>query len=209
MERSTASPKRPWYLLVAIVFAWLFGVGGCTQGTAIIGSYWSPAQDVSEIANRAKTEEDRSKLKEAASRCYAATERSKTRIFPLGVASFVLGAAMVILAARSMAGRGSARALLVQVVLAQALFVIVRDFSTRDVLAECVDFERQQVRLDLVERNADPSIIDRVTPELRAKANLAGTVIRCAAAGLIVLALTRRRTREYYEALERRRAEGA
>lgn len=205
---SSPPAKRPWYVLAALVFAWLFGVGGCMQGTAIIGSYWSPAPDVADVGARAKTDEDRAALKEAHSRCFVSTERAKGRIYPLGAASFVLGAALVLLAARSMAGRNTARALLVQVVLAQAAFVLFRDYSTRDVLAECLEYQRLEMRVDLLEHKRDPALVnslDSITPELRVKATLAGGVLRGMVAGLIVLALTRRRALEYYAAMERLR----
>jgi hypothetical protein len=206
MERP-APPRRPWYLLVAIVVAWLYGVGGCTEGSAVIGAYWSPAPDVTEIAARAKTEDDRAHVRDAATRCFVAMDQARRRVFPLGAGSFVLGAAIVIFAARSMAGRKTARSLLVQLVIAQAVFVGARDYVTRDIDAACFDFKVANAKLDFEGKTADPSIFDRVSPEMMRNAAWAGFGLRTLVAGLVVLSLTRGRTKEWYEAMERRRLE--
>lgn len=207
MERSTA-PKRPWYLLVAIVIAWLFGVGGCTEGTAVIGAYWSPSPDVTEIANRATTEEDRVKVRESATRCFVATDEAKRRVFPLGVASFVLGTAVMMFAARTMAARKTARSLLVQLVIAQALFVGVRDYTTRDLNATCFDFKVELAKLDLKGKAADPSVFDRISPEMLHAGMWIGLALRSLVAGLVVVSLTRPRSLAWFDAMDRRRTGG-
>lgn len=200
-------PRRPWYLLVAIVVAWLFGVGGCTEGTQIIGGYWSPAPDPTELAADAPTEQERAHLKEAGTRCLVATDNAKGRIFPLGVASFLLGAAIVVFAARAMAGRKSARALLVQLVLVQALFVGVAEFATRDVKRECAEVTLARMRMNL-----DPAqkekVLDRIPPEMLTMGLIVGFALRTTVAALVVLSLTRSRTLAWFDAIERRRLEG-
>lgn len=201
------APKRPFYLLVALVVAWLFGVGGCTQGTYIIGSYWSPVPDIAEIAGRAHGDDDKKALADATTRCFAATDAAKPRVFPLGVASLVLGIAVVLFAARSLAGKNSARVFLVQLMLAQGLFVVVRDLATREIGAACFDVERLVLKLDLQNKKADTTVVDRLTPALRDKAALGATAARTAGAALIVLALMRRRTRDYFDAAERAQTE--
>ena len=200
--------KRPWYLLVAIVVAWLYGVGGCTEGSAIIGSYWSPSPDVTDIAARAKTEEESARVRDAATRCFVATDQAKNRVFPLGVASFLLGAATVMFAARSMAARKGARPLLVQLVLAQALFVGARDYMTRDLNGACFDFKVSIAKLDFESKSHDTSMFDRVSPDMMRTGMWVGFALRSLVAGLVILSLTRPRTKEWYEAMERRRLEG-
>jgi hypothetical protein len=162
--------------------------------------------EIAEVASKAPTEVERKVLEAAATRCFTATDRAKNRNFPFGVASFVLGTAMVILAARALGGRSSARSLLVQVVLAQAVFVLLRDWFLRDLPADCLDYFREVTRIDLQAHHADPTTLDRLMPDIRAT-TVVVSAIRALAAVLIVIGLSLPRSLAYYTAVERTRGE--
>ncbi|MFO0672027.1 MAG: hypothetical protein U0235_20785 [Polyangiaceae bacterium] len=201
-----APPRKPWPLLVAIIVAWLFGVGGCTEGSQIIAGYWSPAPDFGEIAAKGSTDEERAAVRAAGERCLAATDGARRRVFPFGVATFVLGAAMVVFSARAMAGRKSARSLLIQLLVVQALFVGVREYATRDLKRECMDITFAAVRLGMKDKDRPPAITSGDVPSGLLDAGvMVAIALRSLAAGLVVLALTRPRSVAWFDAMEARR----
>jgi hypothetical protein len=115
--------KRPWYLLVALIVSWLLGAAALMTGGTIVALY---RQDANEL--RQALDENEAALADPVAR--ARTERvneelqrERERVFPLAVATLVLGGAMVAMSARAMSGREGARGALVQVVLARAALV--------------------------------------------------------------------------------------
>ena len=104
---------------------------------------------------------------------------------------------MVILAARALGGRSTARSLLVQVVLAQAVFVVARDWFLRDLPADCLDYFREVVHVERVLMHV---------PDIQATTVVVSAIRALAAIG-IVIALTRPRSLAYYTAIERVREE--
>jgi hypothetical protein len=79
--------------------------------------------------------EDRAMFRERSEHFNEVRGQAREREFPLGVATLLLGGAMVALAARSMAGREGARGALVQVTLARAGLVVVTFLLLPDVRA--------------------------------------------------------------------------
>lgn len=203
MERPLAV-RRPWYLLVALVISWLFGISGCTEGSEIIRSYWAPSVDVETVANKVDTDEARDQLKIAGERCVNAVDRDRGRLFPLAAASLVLGAATVLFAARALAGNKGSRALLVQLVIAQALFVGVRDYGSRGVRRDC-----QEINLAVASSmfgKYDPKLAEPFTPQVIDLGLIAAFLAHAAVAGMVVFSLTRPRSLAWYDAMEQRRS---
>jgi hypothetical protein len=192
--------KRPWYLLVALLGAWLFGAAGMASGWDRIEFYRMSKIDptaISEIADDAT----RANVLAAHDHYVAAMDAGRAHIFPLGVASFVLGIAMWIVAGSAMTGRRGARTILIQVLLAQAVLLGVDFFVTRDVRAREMELalvfaNARQVTADkeqLAQAEKITAAIMRIAPPFV----LAGQVL---ARGLIIIALTRPRSREFFEA---------
>jgi hypothetical protein len=142
-SRSSRPPKgrgqRPWYLLVSLVASWLLGAMALMSGGSVVAFFREDAnelrQAVDRDGNRLADEEDRSLFKERSERLNEIHERARTREFPLGVATLVLGGAMVAMSARAMSGREGARGALVQIALARAALVVVVFLLTADVRA--------------------------------------------------------------------------
>jgi hypothetical protein len=92
-------------------------------------------QSLDRDENRLADADDRALFKERSLRLNEAHESARRREFPLGVATLVLGGAMVGMSARAMSGRDGARGALVQVTLARAALIVVAFLLTPDVRA--------------------------------------------------------------------------
>jgi hypothetical protein len=132
-------PPRPWYLLAALIAAWLLGAVGLMSGGSVVAFYREDASELRQSLDRDDdyllNEEERALFRERTERLNDIFERAKKREFPLAVGTLVLGGAMVALAARSMSGREGARGALVQVTLARVGLIGVAFFLTADVRA--------------------------------------------------------------------------
>jgi hypothetical protein len=176
-------PPRPWYLLVALIAAWLLGAVGLMSGGSIVAFYREDASELRQSLDRDEehllSEDERALLRERTERLNDVLERAKKREFPLGVGTLVLGGAMVALAARSMSGREGARGALVQVTLARAALVAAAFFLTADV------------------RAAEFAIANLV-----GYLSMGGMILQGLTCLLVVIALTRRGSRAFFRAAE-------
>jgi hypothetical protein len=132
-------PRRPWYLVLALVAAWLLGAVSLLSGGSVVAFY---RQDVADLRqsldadpDRILSDDEREAFRERAEHLNDVFERAKKREFPLAVGTLVLGGAMVAMAARSMSGREAARGALVQVTIARAMLVGAAFVLTADVRA--------------------------------------------------------------------------
>jgi hypothetical protein len=203
MKSGQALPRRPWYLVGALLFSWIFGaaafIDGCNNAMLLHQGHLDLADKFGNVAD------DTMRAAEI-----AATEQyfdvwfsAHARLFPLNVAGFLLGAALVWAAARAMAGRASARSPVIQIALAQAALAILTYILTPDVRAAQIAFAISQAR----DSGGDPDAtawVVRHFPQI-ARAGMIGVLaVRSLFAMAIALCLTRRRTREFFEANERR-----
>src|SRR5690606_26642947 len=114
-------PARPRYLVVALVTALLFGAGCWTSGCAQLQAY-RDGRDLGAEANALiRDDDERAHVEALYERHLEASETARDRGIPLAAATFVLGAALLALGSRALAGRTNARAALVQVVAVQAI----------------------------------------------------------------------------------------
>jgi len=175
--------RRPWYLVVSLVVAWLLGALALMAGGSVITFY---KQDAGELQQALDRDEEREPDPEARVLFRARTERledahdrAKRREFPLGVAALLLGGAMVAMSARAMSGREGARGALVQVTLARAALAVAGFLITPDVRA--AEFA--------------------VSP-VYGYASIGKMIFETAACLLVVIALTRPRSRAFFRAAE-------
>lgn len=201
---SAAAPrKRPWYLVVALLGALAFGAGGASDGYGIWTFYHEgrvdPVQRLADIANDA----DRAVVARAFEHLLDAMDLAKDRLYPLGVAALVLGLAMALFALRAMAGRANARPMLLQLVVAQAALGLGGYALQRDVRAAEQDLEAAAITAKAHELPQQNPGTDRAVALMtRATAIAPGIylMLRTLGSALIVLALTRPRSREFFDA---------
>jgi ABC-type uncharacterized transport system permease subunit len=122
---------------------------------------------------------------------------TRDREMPIGVGSMILGAAMVLFAARSMAGREGARSALVQVVLVHAGLVVAAYFLTSAALRAEVEFHLRLTE-GLSQTTNDPAVRERADQVLRSIFAPLTIVLQTTLSAFIVLALTRPRARAFF-----------
>lgn len=199
-------PKRPWYLVGALLFSWIFGaaafVDGCNNAMLLHQGHLDLADKFGNVADETMRAADIAATEQYFDVWFAA----HNRLFPLNVASFLLGAALVWAAARAMAGRSSARGPVIQIALAQAVLAIVTFVLTPDVRAAQIVLALSQVR----DSGGDADAIAWVArnyPRIARVFMVGFLVARTSFAVAIAVCLTRARSREFFEATERRMTE--
>ena len=112
---------RPRYLVVALVTALIFGAGCWTSGCQQLQVYRGSKDQGAEIHALIRDDDERAKVEALYKKHIDASDDARSKGIPLAAATFVLGAALLALASRALAGRTSARAALMQVVAMQAI----------------------------------------------------------------------------------------
>lgn len=209
-------PKRPRYLFVALVSALILGAGCWTEGCDRMRLYKTPAfyggePDPGQVINGTiKGEEDRRRAEALYQHFIEVAEQARKRAFPMAAATWVLGAALLALASRGLAGRNNTRNALVQVVLAQAAVVGATYFVTPDLRNAELDWELERALIH--QRETLPADrYERVVPMMENARRFGAPgwlVVRSVISVLIVFALTRQRSREFFEAASKPISEG-
>jgi hypothetical protein len=193
---------RPRYLVVALIAALVFGAGCWTEGCARLQLYRGGQDGAAALNEQIRDDADRAEVEALYKRFIDVADGARGRGVPLAAATFVLGAALLAFAARGLAGRTNARSALIQVVSAQAILVVATWFVMRDVSEAELDWHLARTLAQ--QREAlPPDELAKVAPVVRDARHYGGPawlVIRTVASALIVVALTRRRSRAFFDA---------
>jgi hypothetical protein len=192
--------KRPLYLFFALLGALALGTAGALQGWGTFVSYREPV-DPSMVGGGIPDEADRLAVI-ARFQAYVQTlDAAKSRAWPLGVAALLLGAAIFVFAVRALGGSGSARAALVQLVVAQAganaaSYWLMRDVFEADLrVREATDAAESRERVPERER----AEVLRAAGKVRRAGYPIAFAVDTLTSALIIVALTRRRSREFFD----------
>ena len=202
--------KRPRYLLVALVVALVFGAGCWTEGCGRL-AFYRGEQDQSQALNAAiKSDADRARAEALYHRFTEVADAARGRAIPMAAAIFVLGAALLALASRGLAGKTNTRNALLQVTTAQAIVVVLAYFVTRDIRNAELDWEMERTLIH--QRETLPADqYEQVVPMMQSMRHWVvpgWLVFRTLASALVVFALTRPRSREFFEAAGKTVSEG-
>jgi hypothetical protein len=198
---ATARRRRPWVLVFAVVGALYLGAVGACNGWLTVAFYqdsFDPVLMGQGIADDA----DRAAIVGTFRTYVDALDAVKARGWPLAVATLLLGGAVFVAAVRTLRGSAGARAALVQLIIAQACATAANIWLVRDVFDVPVRALEMMQAIKVHEeapdrpRAAFPPATDLATR--RAEAQLALNFSSIASA-LVVLGLTRRRSREFFE----------
>lgn len=194
----TAERKRPWYLVVALLAALALGTIDAREGwgtAALFHAQVDPTLFGAGIAD----EQDRQVVVSRAEDALHALDASRARGWPFAVATLLLGSATLLFALRALGGSAGARAALVQLVFAQAGLNVASHFFLSDVL-------EAQLRLAEAEANANVHAagMPREPGPVPTLAMMRATsrvflVLRTLGSGLIVLGLTRKKSRDFFD----------
>jgi hypothetical protein len=189
----TAARKRPWYLVLALLGALALGSSGASTGWTRMVLYRQPIDpsfESDDIADQAEREAIVTRTRA----WLQALDDAKPRGWPLGVASLVLGGAVFVFAMRTLGGNPGARTALVQLVVAQAALGIVDYWLLRDVWDLTARLEGARLAA-LAHEHLDPAMLSETAMSMPIAVGL-----QTLASALVVLGLTRRRSRRFFEA---------
>jgi hypothetical protein len=203
---ATQERKRPWYLALALSVALALGMMGAYGGCATVTLYRAPnaatslgvaaTHDISDDADRAAVQ--------ARFDAYvAALDGAKARGWPLAVAALILGGAIVVFATRTIAGSRSGRAALLQLIFAQAGLTAASTWLMRDVDQAELRFKKASQAALLHESTMERREADRYTSMFEQISNAWTPVVlalRTLGSAFVLVALTRRRARHFFDA---------
>jgi hypothetical protein len=132
-----------------------------------------------------------------------AFDAAKSRGWPLGVATLLLGAATLFFAMRTMGGSAGARAVLVQLVVAQAGVNAAGHWLLRDVDEAEIRMLEAREAAEIHETIAEKPRADemsRTAAKMLHAASPIALAFEMLGSALIVVALTRRRSRDFFDA---------
>jgi len=205
--RPALGRKRPWYLILALVCAWVFGASAMNEGCSTVGFYKTDRSELTSTVQELAKDADRDAVAQITNGYFSVMDGAKNRVFPLGVASLLLGGVMWGFAAGAMAGRAGARSSLLQVICVHATVVVLAFMLTPDVRAAVVDADMKLSSLQPEPHSAPLREARRLLREHRALVPVIGMSLHLFGYGLVLLALTRRRSREFFDAASAARAE--
>ena len=208
MAETRQAARRPWYLVLALLIC--SGIGACesTAGWTTIELYRGHIDDRSHEMTR---EDDAKAVASTFQKMLSSLDEERPRAFPLAVGELVLGIAVFIFAAAAMTGRGGARRALVQLMVAQTLVVVALFFVTPKFRAAQTEWIVAQHSGQMLEKGQSEAELRQQIVALRVfrrGLGVAFLIVRASVAALVLLALTRRRARAYYDAQGEREAEG-
>ena len=152
-------------------------------GGSVITFYKQDADEIQQALDhdeeRVPDPEERALFRQHTEHLDEVHDQAKRREFPLGIAALLLGGAMVAMSARAMSGREGARGALVQVTLARAALSVLGFFLTPDVRAA-----------------------EFAVASVFGYASVGKVIFETTACLLVVLALTRPRSRAFFRAAE-------
>jgi hypothetical protein len=186
--------------VLALLICSGLGAFGATSGWETIEVYRGATVDFTHGVGR---EEDRVKVQAAGDRVLDAMDGERARMFPLAAAELVLGMGMFVFAAAAMMGRGGARRIVVQLVVAQTALAIATFVLTPKTRWALLDLKVAQVEASQLEHGERPEVIAQQAPILRAFSHgisMGQLIVQAGVAALIVLALTRQRALAFYDA---------
>jgi hypothetical protein len=200
--------SRPRYLVVALVAALVVGAGCWTEGCSRLAFYRGERDHTASIHKSIRDDEDRAHAEELYQRYVDVADSARSRAVPLAAATFVLGAALLALAARGLAGKSNTRSALMQVVAVQAIVVGAGWFFTRDV--RDAEEEWQYSTFLSYQRESLPpdqyAEVARTIRGIRRWGPPSWLAFRTLASALILFALSRPRSREFFDATVRNEA---
>jgi hypothetical protein len=188
---ATSERKRPWYLVLSLLAALAFGANGAKNGWETVMLYREPI-DPSLAGEGIRDEADRAAVVARLQAYVNALDAAKSRGWPLAVATLLLGVSTLFFAMRAMGGSGGARTVLVQLVIAQAGMNAAQYWLMRDAEDAYMHFQFKKAAVASQGR-------DHMPDEMSRAMNTVALAFHAIGSALVVVGLTRRRSRDFFE----------
>jgi hypothetical protein len=192
-------PKRPWYLVVALSLALGLGMSNACGGTKLFMLYRAPADAIAaSTMHDIAADDDRAALQARFDAYIATLDAARPRGWPLAVALLILGTATIFFSMRAMGGRGSGRSALMQLIVVQAALTPAEPWLMRDVDEAETRFNEacQSAR---ARAGAATALELEVGPFAALARGPVGLVLNTLGSAFVLVGLTRRRSRAYFE----------
>jgi hypothetical protein len=182
--------KRPWYLLLSLIAALVFGANASHSGWTTVMLYRERI-DASMAGQGIVDESDRAAVVARAEEYVQALDAAKPRGWPLGVATLLLGVATLFFAIRALGGSGGARAALVQLLLVQAGVNAGSHWLLRDV---------RYAELRWLEARHAADGHEHVPEDMLHAVASVALAMQMLGSAFMIVGLTRRRSRDFFDA---------
>jgi hypothetical protein len=195
---------RPRFVTFALIVAFLFGAGCWSAGCARIAYYRDRYDHVDKVTQGIKDTADQERVAALYIKFADESDRFRSRLLPLSIATFVVGAALMAFASRAVRRRTQTRSLIVQLSAAQAILVLASYAAARPVFDAEADWQYETAMVFQRER-MDPHEFDQALPMLRGMRRMlppAWLTFRSLASVLVIYVLMRPRVRAYFDEAE-------
>jgi len=211
IAQAAARRLRPWYLVLAMVLTWLVGVSGLMSGcsTVMVLQQDSIADITTELGKQGTGDPVQAMWVAIYSAQFKATIEAHAVTFPLNVAKLLLSALLVVTSVLAMGGRPGVRPLALQALAANAILAAVDYALTRSVRASWIEAVGRVG--DMLPRSFEPQRdLEAQGAALRLITSrhfwlwferIRFLVIDLGIFGFAALALTRQRTKAFFEAV--------
>lgn len=196
--------KRPRYLVVALVVALMFGAGCWMDGCNGLLLYKGGNIEPSHASQGINDDAERAKVEALFARFVDVAQGGRSRGVPIGAATLVLGAALLAIGTRALAGRSAARSALIQLVIVQAGVVVAGYFLNGDIRAAELDWYTARTMAMTRQDGADAEKLAQLEAmmAMTRRFGVPGWIaLRTAASLLVAFALTRPRARRFFDAV--------
>jgi hypothetical protein len=193
--------KRPWYLVLTLTGALALGMLGACNGWATMAYYRVPIDPAAETRGIVD-EEDRAAVETRVVAYARALEAARSRGWPLSVATMLIGSGIIFFAMRAIGATRGVRVALVQLVFAQAGLTLASFWLMRDVDNAELRWHAYQVavRRDEAHQKHEAAEVTRLTERMAHAMGPIVLAVRTFGSVLVLVALTRRRSRDFFDA---------
>jgi hypothetical protein len=178
-------------LVIALMLVWMVGLAGATQGCQTIDVLHRP--DAVRAAMNHITDVQMARRQEALIETVLAF---RTMVTPFAVGQLILGTLLTLTAGLTLLGRGQARRLAVQAILAYSLFLPIDYIVRRPMRASAIDAVASDLVLSPLEGGVAPEMGDLREVLWWAARGVLGGQLAILIAGLVVM--TRPRVRAFF-----------
>lgn len=192
-----SAPRRPRGGVFALVLVLVLGATSWTEGCARLAIYRAQHDPTAMLHASIEDAGERARVEALYREFVDTTHAARSRGAPLAAATFVLGAALVVLASRTLGRRQGGRSALVQVVAANAIVATMSFAALPDVRA--AELRRKQERRGALDRDEPPRSL---APVLAARRSFEGEIalgLRLLGSLFVLFALTRPKARDFLD----------
>jgi hypothetical protein len=197
-QEMPAERKRPWFLVLALLGALALGTTGAYEGWNGAALYFVSV-DPSKVGQGITDDHDRALVVSRVQDYVQVLDAEKSRGWPFSVAALLLGSATLLFAMRALGGSAGARTALIQLVIAQAATGIAAHYLLRDVVDADLRWNEAVAAAEAHAAGSSGQLAPAPSLAVFRAASTLFLVLRTIGSALVVVGLTRHRSRAYFD----------